>query len=984
MAFENLLGSELPDKRFIFGLGTKGLQDIFVFQALNNNCDATARLIVYRYLEKKGKAKINDKSLRTSPSLNLYAKDLNPKVEAGQYEIDFLFGGQNTYLNIAVEKAGVYSKGRDYDKALAYIDTCLKNGIPAIIGIGIPGFSSGNPDGSSDHFIVCVGKGRNGEYYYYDTGGRSGANLDSNILRPIPSKSLLKDELMGWTKGLGEKSGNVYLTFVAVYPIHRNDLNSLTPETPASPPAPQTATQSAVDTTQPQVNPETGTVDQEKSRGETPGQEQNSTQNNKPNLNFISQIVDPRLKPGVVKFPVPPQKEIKKEIADSFGNIPFIWYGSYQIDYNNIEFFQLYTGGNLPTIKLTFVDTFNLMKDSGFPLDDATITIFINPRSEQLKPIFMSFKIIKFSVDGKTYTMTGVIDANQLYIKKFKSFSKKTSFQTLKAIAEEIGLGFASNLDDTNDAMSWINPGQKYSEFIEHVVNNSYKSDETYLTSYIDYYYNLTYVDVEKELKRNIKEELGIGNIGMKELGKLDSDTVQKLVLTNDKGYRNSNSYFFEYRILNNSTSISLREGYFTKVKFYDELKKDFLVFNLSGLTSDAQDKIILKGKPQDEEFFKENTDLVYLGKLDNDNMYTNYHYSNIQNYRNLVELEKIGLEVKMKSPNYNLYKYQKVLLVLSNQTGTPAQSHFNNRLSGEWLIVDIMFKLERTSYVQTIKLVKRELELSEEEKRGEVPQKTAKRDGGRGRNTNPDPGEQANFDRQSANQVANNQTPDSGTTDSTQATDEPNNAPFTPSSAPATTPLLFQSTYQGTRYYYLIDPQNGAAGKRLRQFQKDLEAYLNKNGFSGTVLKSNGIMRDLVAAGNPKKIPARASGSLHGAGLAHDLQFAVPGIKWAGIGDNKNLAANKKLTSTIWKFVQSQKDITWGAEWGKNVNLNAGETNGFGITEYHHFEIKSNFIPPYLASYDAEIKKLGYDYRKLVSTKAMAPFYISVLGGRV
>lgn len=744
---------------------------------------------------------------------------------------------------------------------------------------------------------------------------------------------------------------------------------------------------SQLGSTQSVTNPETGVVDQEKSRGEIPGQEQNSsneqTQKTSPSPKSIIQIVEPKLKGAIMKFDVTDEKSVKKDVVENLGNIPIIYYNSYQIDFKDIDFFQLYTGGNLPTIKLVFKDTLSLMKDKAFPLDDTKITIFINSRSEQLKNIHMDFKIIKFSASGQTYTLTATIDANQLYIKKFKSFSQKTSFQTLKSLSEEVGLGFASNLDDTNDSMTWINPGQKYYEFIDTVVSNSYKSDETYLTSYIDFFYNLTYVDIEKELRRNIREELGVGNMGLNEIYKKTPDVVNKIGLTNDMGFKTSNIYFKEYRIINKSTSISLREGYFTKVKFYDQLKKDFLIFNLEAITSDEDDKIILKGQPQDENFFKENTELIYLGKLDEDNMYNNYHYSSIQNYRNLVELEKIGLEVTMKTPNYNFYKYQKVILAVSNQSPTPTNNPINARLSGEWLIVDIMYRFENKNYNQIIKLVKRELELSPEEKKRESNQNKTKKDSSRGTNSNPDTSEQPNYDRQEAKSIANNQTPDTGASDSTQATDEPANT-FVPDTRPSKTPLLLEIPYQGTKYYYLANAQDGIAGKRLRQFQKDLEAYLNKNGFSGTKLKSNGIMRDLVAAGNPQKIPARASGSLHGAGLAHDLQFAVPGIKWAGIGDNKNLAANKELTATIWKFVQAQKDITWGAEWGRSVNLSKGETNGHGITEYHHFEIKSNFIAQYWAPYDAEIKKLGYDYKKLVSTKACAPFYISVLNGRV
>jgi hypothetical protein len=79
-------------------------------------------------------------------------------------------------------------------------------------------------------------------------------------------------------------------------------------------------------------------------------------------------------------------------------------------------------------------------------------------------------------------------------------------------------------------------------------------------------------------------------------------------------------------------------------VKFYNDVKKNFLIFDVDSITSPG-DKIIMKGKPQDEEFFKQNINLIYTGKIDTDNMHQNYHYSYIQNLRNITELRKIGLE---------------------------------------------------------------------------------------------------------------------------------------------------------------------------------------------------------------------------------------------------------------------------------------------------------------------------------------------------
>jgi len=178
----------------------------------------------------------------------------------------------------------------------------------------------------------------------------------------------------------------------------------------------------------------------------------------------------------------------------------------------------------------------------------------------------------------------------------------------------------------------------------------------------------------------------------------------------------------------------------------------------------------------------------------------------------------------------------------------------------------------------------------------------------------------------------------------------------------PAGSKLLKKSE----KLYYIVGG-SGLAGHRLKPILTDLEKHLNANGYKGTKIGNNGIMRDLVASTYPSS-SARAVASLHGAGLAIDVTFSIPGKKWSGIGDNKNLSDDPNLTKVIWNFVKSQGDITWGAEWGGSKPVD-GVVKGRGITEYHHFEIKSSKIAEYWKPFEKDLKEMGFDYTKLVST---------------
>ena len=152
-------------------------------------------------------------------------------------------------------------------------------------------------------------------------------------------------------------------------------------------------------------------------------------------------------------------------------------------------------------------------------------------------------------------------------------------------------------------------------------------------------------------------------------------------------------------------------------------------------------------------------------------------------------------------------------------------------------------------------------------------------------------------------------------------------------------------------------------AGHRLTPILKDLESYLNKNGFQGAKIGNNGVMRDLRGSAYPSS-SKRASASLHGAGLAIDVTFNIPGFKWTSIGDNGNLSKDSNLTKVINNFIKGQGDITWGASWNKKGTPSKPEEGivlGRGITEYHHFEIKADLIPKYWEPVKDELAKFGF-----------------------
>jgi hypothetical protein len=335
------------------------------------------------------------------------------------------------------------------------------------------------------------------------------------------------------------------------------------------------------------------------------------------------------------------------------------------------------------------------------------------------------------------------MDISELYVKRFKSYPNMTSSKALQSICKDIGLGFNSNIQDTNDSMTWISGGERPYDFMTNVVEHGYISDQSFLIGYIDHYYNFNYIDIQKELSRDISNELGIVSSGVADILKevdTNNSNIGKLLLTNDESLNGQNIHFNSFTIVNDSTSVSLENGYRDSIKYYDINDKSLLQFVIDSLTNNTDKSILLKGAPQDNTFYKENTNYDYVGKIDSDNMHKNYQYSPTNNSRNINDTQKIGMEIELTTPNYNIYRFQKIKIVLSSNTPTPASPMINQRLTGDWLIVDIKFVYHEKVLKQIVSLVKRELELSDDELNAEPQQKSSGNSGNRGSYDNPSP----------------------------------------------------------------------------------------------------------------------------------------------------------------------------------------------------------------------------------------------------
>jgi hypothetical protein len=199
--------------------------------------------------------------------------------------------------------------------------------------------------------------------------------------------------------------------------------------------------------------------------------------------------------------------------ADSAGATkPFVKINSQIV--TNIQYMTIDETGFIPTVSLTFIDDVGEFSGVYFPKTDLVMSLYLKSPNSKLKPIRIDFLINsvktippKFTgkgtslVKGTTYIVRGEMFIPKLYNNNIRSYPKTTSKEVLQKVCEGLDLGFAENINDPSDSMTWINYNQSSAEFIKQVAQHIYQDDDSFFSVFIDKYYYLNYLEVNEQLK---------------------------------------------------------------------------------------------------------------------------------------------------------------------------------------------------------------------------------------------------------------------------------------------------------------------------------------------------------------------------------------------------------------------------------------------------------------------------------------------------
>lgn len=364
--------------------------------------------------------------------------------------------------------------------------------------------------------------------------------------------------------------------------------------------------------------------------------------------------------------------------------IPIIRINQYEIQGDRIRNLKLRNTGFYPTIKVSFFDRDSLFGARFYPKDGDIMQLYIASQGKEdtFKPIRIDFEIIGISsigggnVKANKYTVEGRMFIPTLFDEK-NQILDSSSWDALFSISEELELGYASNVEDTIDIMKWINPNTTVENFVKDITLNSYSSDDSFFTSYIDPYYYLTFVDVNKLFDQTGTIEVSkqfFQNAGSFYKNSEGEEEDYPNFLSNLIQMQGTARYISKYTPRNETGSVSKKDGYRKYAQYWNIEDKEFINEYVEPITNDTPGYI---NATRGGVLSNNQNKLKYLGSQ-TENVHDEFLFSSILNNQNLNECKKLGMTIDLDMFNPALVRYSRIYCAIY-EYGIPQQAALLN-----------------------------------------------------------------------------------------------------------------------------------------------------------------------------------------------------------------------------------------------------------------------------------------------------------------
>ena len=433
------------------------------------------------------------------------------------------------------------------------------------------------------------------------------------------------------------------------------------------------------------------------------------------------------IKPTIMldEISLPGEESSKKNKLEDRASLeyPLIRINDYILSNSEIQSMEIDCTDYLPKIMLIasfFTQTFISRE---MPKDGDIISVAIRNKSDALKIIRCDFVITSVAAMPNTTNIKAPAEMTffgELFIPGLRSQRQDfatlgTSMDTIIDLCQRIGLGFATNESMTDDKQIWLKANIAGDIFVRDVTNRAWRDNQSFYQCWIDLYYNLNFVNINKQLL-SAENEVDIAAL----MHNLDTDYTKGTdskqektvaipkVFSNYISFRTTSFYINTWKPVNISSTITFQVGTKMYCEMFEHNNNLYSNPNSQKYWSipiePAYDKdkvkkyILLRGRatynkdPEKHDLERANYTYVdlyqkypWLGiqytitNPDDDNKqwdgnhHKNYQRARVQNLINNKELDKLNLEIEVKGTNFNIIRGDKMPVALIRKD--PAES---------------------------------------------------------------------------------------------------------------------------------------------------------------------------------------------------------------------------------------------------------------------------------------------------------------------
>lgn len=445
---------------------------------------------------------------------------------------------------------------------------------------------------------------------------------------------------------------------------------------------------------------------------------------------------------------------IKSTMKDTAGiSYPLIRINDYVFPAESVRSMTLQCSGYLPTLSVTVQTVEPDVISKNMPKDGDMVSLFMRTTTAALEFVRCDFVITSASSNsissnpGMTYStlnVNGILFIPGFLATKQNTFGYiGTSREVLRHLAEDFHLGFAYNEEDnSNDFQNWISCNRTISDFMNELTAHSWKDRTSFYRTWIDIYYNLVYVNLNKYFesgKSNTEIDMTFATNIISAMGTAQNETdadkanAMPKIFTNLPTFRGTPFYIKKWTPINNSTSISLNTGYSRDIYSFIH-NQPVMTANVDDSFSvlgciptynkeKAKTEMIMRGRAKYDASANPDTDkervnhdfvntyvrkvwggvLYMMNDTDTDresndtwagNVHKNYGLAMYHNDINLAELNKMYIEIECEGLNLQVQRgeYAPVYITHKSQAETlMANTEEDNEL-GTVLTANRMF----------------------------------------------------------------------------------------------------------------------------------------------------------------------------------------------------------------------------------------------------------------------------------------------------